>query len=381
MIKSYTKINSTVKAVQWNNNNFSELVELLGTDITLLQSNPTLYVGENKYVTLKLWDWVLRWDDGSVAKMPNEKFVKKYQTSLDTGLSELLDEIDKVGEDDCCQDLSVTEIPVNLISLSSHCLPEIAAIIGGFADNSFFDDAEKAISIGHPYILDNTGGMFEIIEKGKVQNICRWVIVGPNLSEVILPTMNSNLCGCCNKEPVIILRNLLYISVHEITSYGTDKSESFHDEVDKAMDLGYRYILDCTGTMFHIVSKGVVQNLPNYMITDEPYSNYPSKVEKTLGNTCANGATKNVKDIVFWGDGDLFKLISKASSQNEGWMKSTKAMDTGLGVVIQVTTQQRNPDGSYAIAEALTYVPDAKIVEDASPADGVTSRRIIAAKF
>ena len=86
-------------------------------------------------------------------------------------------------------------------------------------------------------------------------------------------------------------------------------------------------------------------------------------MEKTLGNTCANEATKNVKDIVFWGDGDTFKLISKASSDNEGWMKSTKAMDVGNGVVIQVTTQQKNKDGSYAVAEALSYVPNVKIVE------------------
>lgn len=39
---------------------------------------------------------------------------------------------------------------------------------------------------------------------------------------------------------------------------------------------------------------------------------------KTLGNTCANSTTKNVKDIVFCGYGDMFKLISKASSQAEG---------------------------------------------------------------
>lgn len=84
---------------------------------------------------------------------------------------------------------------------------------------------------------------------------------------------------------------------------------------------------------------------------------------KTLVNTDANGATKNVKDIVFWGNGDMFKLISKASSEKEGWMKSTKAMDVGVGVVVQVTTQQKNPDGSYAVAEALTFVPDAEIIE------------------
>jgi hypothetical protein len=82
-------------------------------------------------------------------------------------------------------------------------------------------------------------------------------------------------------------------------------------------------------------------------------------MEKTLINTDANGASKNVKDIVFWGNGDTFKLISKASSVNEGWMKSTKAMEiVKVGCVVQVTTQQGNN-----VAEALTFVPGVKIVE------------------
>ena len=85
--------------------------------------------------------------------------------------------------------------------------------------------------------------------------------------------------------------------------------------------------------------------------------------KKSLQNTDADGARKNVKDIVFWGDGDTFKLISKASSKAEGWMKSTKAMQAGRDVVVQVTTQQRNPDGSYSIAEALTTVSNAEIIE------------------
>ena len=85
--------------------------------------------------------------------------------------------------------------------------------------------------------------------------------------------------------------------------------------------------------------------------------------EKSLHNTTANGAKKNVKDIIFWGDGDTFKLISKASSEAEGWMKSTKAMQAGTSVVVQVTTQQRNANGSYSIAEALTTVENAEIVD------------------
>lgn len=99
---------------------------------------------------------------------------------------------------------------------------------------------------------------------------------------------------------------------------------------------------------------------------------------KTLHNTDANGATKNVKDIVFWGNGDTFKLISKASSELEGWMKSTKAMQCGDAVVVQVTTQQQNIDGTYSIAEALTTVYNAKIVEHFT--EGVVTSRTIELK-
>lgn len=84
---------------------------------------------------------------------------------------------------------------------------------------------------------------------------------------------------------------------------------------------------------------------------------------KTLHNTDVNGARKNVSDIHVFGDGDTFQLICKASSEKEGWMKSTKAMEIagGGGCVVQVTTQQKNLDGSYSIAEALTFVPAAQI--------------------
>jgi len=100
-------------------------------------------------------------------------------------------------------------------------------------------------------------------------------------------------------------------------------------------------------------------------------------MSKSLQNTCANGATKNVKDIQFWGDGDTFKLISKASSQEEGWMKSTKCLDYGTGVVLQVTTQQRNPDGSYSLAEAVTNVPGVTIVENTLDDGTCNSRRLV----
>lgn len=85
---------------------------------------------------------------------------------------------------------------------------------------------------------------------------------------------------------------------------------------------------------------------------------------KTLHNSDISGARENVKDIEVVGNGDTFALLCKASSQAEGWMKSTKAMQVPGGCVVQVTTQQRNPDESYSVAEALTFVPGVQIVDD-----------------
>ncbi len=87
--------------------------------------------------------------------------------------------------------------------------------------------------------------------------------------------------------------------------------------------------------------------------------------DKTLFNSDISGTRKNVPDVCIVGNGDSFKLLCKASSQSEGWMKSTKAMEIdGVGCLVQVTTQQKNQDGSYSVAEALSFVPDVIIVTD-----------------
>lgn len=79
---------------------------------------------------------------------------------------------------------------------------------------------------------------------------------------------------------------------------------------------------------------------------------------KTLHNSDVSGTRQNVLDVQFFGNTDVFQLLCKASSQAEGWMKSTKAMEIPtLGCLVQVTTQQKNPDGSYVVAEALSFVP------------------------
>ena len=89
--------------------------------------------------------------------------------------------------------------------------------------------------------------------------------------------------------------------------------------------------------------------------------------EKDLGITEVRGAKANISDLVVYGDGDTFKLLCKASSQEQGWMKSTKVCNVPSGCIVQVTTQQKNPDGSYAVAEALTFVPGVQIAINTEP--------------
>jgi pyruvate/2-oxoglutarate dehydrogenase complex dihydrolipoamide acyltransferase (E2) component len=79
--------------------------------------------------------------------------------------------------------------------------------------------------------------------------------------------------------------------------------------------------------------------------------------EKMLDISEVKGAKANISDLKVYGDGDTFALLCKASSQDQGWMKSTKVCNLPNGCIVQVTTQQKNPDGSYAVAEALTFVP------------------------
>ncbi len=85
---------------------------------------------------------------------------------------------------------------------------------------------------------------------------------------------------------------------------------------------------------------------------------------KTLGNVDIADVRKNVPDVKVVGNGNLFQLLCKASSQSEGWMKSTKAMEVPGGCVVQVTTQQQGFTGNYVVAEALTFVPGVRIADD-----------------
>lgn len=98
-----------------------------------------------------------------------------------------------------------------------------------------------------------------------------------------------------------------------------------------------------------------------------------NKLKKTLNTSSINQAKSVISDLEVWGDGDTFKLISKASSKSEGWMKSTKAMEIPKsGCVVQVTTQQGNN-----VAEAVTFVPMVKIADVTNKKGKLIGRKLV----
>jgi hypothetical protein len=101
-------------------------------------------------------------------------------------------------------------------------------------------------------------------------------------------------------------------------------------------------------------------------------------IEESFSNTSAADVANTTSDVKFFGNGDTFKLISKASSESQGWMKSCRAMEIeGEGCLVQVTTQLKNPDGSYAVAEALSFVPGVKIATLHDAFDIISGRKLV----
>lgn len=78
--------------------------------------------------------------------------------------------------------------------------------------------------------------------------------------------------------------------------------------------------------------------------------------DKVLNITEAAELGPNVE---IFGDGDAWKLLCKASCQEQGWMKSTKVMQLPTGCMVQVTTET-----FHGVAEALVFVPGGKLTED-----------------
>lgn len=85
--------------------------------------------------------------------------------------------------------------------------------------------------------------------------------------------------------------------------------------------------------------------------------------QKSLGNENTIGAVRGANDLIVFGNPDKWVLICKASSEAQGWAKSTKAYQLTTGSIVQVTSERRNPDGSWTLSEALQFVPNLTIHE------------------
>ena len=112
------------------------------------------------------------------------------------------------------------------------------------------------------------------------------------------------------------------------------------------------------------------------ILCHKPYVFYsPSEyghvdVEKFVGAVSGSRFTKVVMqaadlktETTIIGDPDQFKLLFKVTG--ERWKKSTKAMQVEGGCLVQVTTEQLNPDGSLSAAEAVAFIPGVGIEDDA----------------
>jgi len=89
----------------------------------------------------------------------------------------------------------------------------------------------------------------------------------------------------------------------------------------------------------------------------------PQVEEKDMSRTDMTEAEES--GIKTHGDPGAWVCICKAWNEKEGWMKSTKAMQVGsAGCLIQVTTQQKNPDGSHTVAEAVCFAERVNLTVD-----------------
>lgn len=79
---------------------------------------------------------------------------------------------------------------------------------------------------------------------------------------------------------------------------------------------------------------------------------------KTLHNATVSGARDNVKDIEISGKRDIFKLLCKASSKAEGWMKSTKLCLLTVALsMLMVVLAQTSPQAQDAFEKVAKQAP------------------------
>jgi hypothetical protein len=167
--------------------------------------------------------------------------------------------------------------------------------------------------------------------------------------------------------------------------------------------------------------------VPAWQVNTGPRVEEPAR---TLNASSPETAKAAISDLEVWGDPDMVKLIAKASSRQQGFMKTMKAVDLGGGVIVQFETQQRcgdtstgemhspiesggpamtlaeaqakyhdfivlgveektfsgirhnvvtykHPGSEWALSQSAVYVPGARIEEAAQAEKGVTARKLV----
>jgi len=72
----------------------------------------------------------------------------------------------------------------------------------------------------------------------------------------------------------------------------------------------------------------------------------------------AANVPEEASDVETVGNPDAaWSVVAKASSEKGGWTKVTRRMAVSNGAIYQTETQQRNPDGSFALSQATVFVP------------------------
>jgi hypothetical protein len=105
-------------------------------------------------------------------------------------------------------------------------------------------------------------------------------------------------------------------------------------------------------------------------------------IEHTIGDgdyliTNTEQAINATSDLVVFGDSDMWQLLCKVSSKSNRMMKSTKAMMIPMvGCLVQVTTVENGTP-----SEALSFVPNAVVVEDKDKDGNVIGRRLEASPY
>ena len=105
----------------------------------------------------------------------------------------------------------------------------------------------------------------------------------------------------------------------------------------------------------------------SYTNPEQPATSNDYQAERSLDSADPADLQAKVADVIVVGDPECWRLLCKASSVSQGFMKSTKVMHLPKGCLVQVSTQQRNPDGSWALAEAVVFVPQAYLEGPLAP--------------